>query len=42
MMDGGKSHKKLQCERNGPAEISLEARVWEHITLLLFTSAAGE
>jgi len=42
MLDGGKSHKKLLCERNGPAEISLEAPVGEHITLLLFTSAAGE
>jgi len=42
MLDGGKSRKKLVCEKQGNEAVAIEQNMSEHITLLLFTSAAGE
>jgi len=42
MLDGGKSRKKLVSEKDGSAEIAIEEPFMEHVTILLFTSAAGE
>jgi hypothetical protein len=41
MLNGGKSKKKLACEKGGPRSIALEQKMTEHVTLLLFISAAA-
>ncbi len=42
MLDGWKSQKKIVCANGGARSVVLKQKMTEHVTLLLFVSAAGD